>query len=258
MLKFLAKAVFDLIPPNLSMLQKASQRYIDRANGDNNSDSVTNGEWWLLKSILPRLRGGVVFDVGANVGEWTRHCLGVTPDLNVHMFEPSAFTFKKLRESEWPLTVSLNNYGLGERDEQLLLHIAGDGSGLNSIHQRNGVKYAETNASEAINIRTIDGYCKDNNINQIDFLKIDVEGHELAVLKGAGNLLKGGKIGLIQFEYGGCNLDSRVFLLDIWRLLESHGYIVGKLYPKGIFMFDKYEQQLETFKYANYVAMVKG
>ena len=49
----------------------------------------------------------------------------------MHLFEPSDFTFKKLQSCEWPKNVKLNNLGLGERKEQLLLNIAGEGAGMN-------------------------------------------------------------------------------------------------------------------------------
>ncbi len=202
----------------------------------------------------------MVFDVGANIGNWARYCLGVVPDLRMHLFEPSAFTFKKLQSREWPASVKLSNLGLGERKEQLILNIAGDGAGMNSIHKRHGVKgclMAAGTSTEIIQIQTLDVYCVDNGINHIDILKVDVEGHEMAVFKGASSMLSKQKINLIQFEYGGCNYDARVYLLDIWNLLESCGYAIGKIYPNRIEMIDKYQQHLETFKYANFIAKIK-
>jgi FkbM family methyltransferase len=181
----------------------------------------------------------------------------VVPDLRMHLFEPSAFTFKKIQSIEWSTAVNLNNFGLGERKEQLLLNIAGDGDGVNSIHQRQGVIGVEMKSTETIQIQTLDAYCEENGIVHIDFLKIDVEGHEIAVLKGASNMLSRQGIDLIQFEYGGCNLDARVYLLDIWNLLQSYGYVIGKIYPNSILMIDKYQQNLETFKYANFIAKIK-
>lgn len=259
MLKSLAKAIFRLVPAKSTTLLNAAQRYVDRFNGDNDSNPSTNGEEWLLHKELPVLRGkeGVVFDVGANIGNWSRYCLGVVPDLRMHLFEPSAYTFKKLQSSEWPIAVKLNNFGLGERKEQLLINIVGDGSGMNSIHQRHGAKHVEIEAgmsTEAIQIQTIDAYCAENGITHIHFLKIDVEGYEMAVLKGSSYMLSKQKIDLIQFEYGGCNLDARVYLLDIWNLLQSYGYAIGKISPNRVEMIGKYQQSLETFRYANFIA----
>lgn len=56
--KTMAKKAFGLIPPDNDLLLKFSQRYIDRHNGENNSDSATNGEECLLRQVLPSMREG--------------------------------------------------------------------------------------------------------------------------------------------------------------------------------------------------------
>ena len=63
------------------------------------------------------------------------------------------------------------------------------------------------NEIEEVNLMRFDNYWDENKY--IDFVKIDVEGHELEVLEGFGNLIKITK--LIQFEFGGCNIDTRTF-----------------------------------------------
>jgi hypothetical protein len=68
-------------------------------------------------------------------------------------------------------------------------------------------------------------------------------------------MLKNGSIRVIQFEYGGCNLDARVYLGDIWDFLEPHGFRFSKLYPEGPRQIEKYQQSLETFKYSNWIAI---
>ncbi len=58
MLKSFAKTIFRLIPQKSPTLLNAAQRYVDRFNGDNDSNSSTNGEEWLLNKELPKLRDG--------------------------------------------------------------------------------------------------------------------------------------------------------------------------------------------------------
>jgi hypothetical protein len=58
MLKSLAKTIFRLIPAKSPMLLIAAMRYVDRFNGDNDSNPSTNGEEWFLNKELPKLRGG--------------------------------------------------------------------------------------------------------------------------------------------------------------------------------------------------------
>lgn len=144
---------------------------------------------------------------------------------------------------------------MGETDETLTLHITGKSSGLNSLYARHGIGENKVVVTELVDIRTLDGYCRELRISKIDFMKVDVEGHELSVLKGARELLAAGNISMIQFEYGGCNLDSRIYLGDIWHFLSGYEYRIGKVYPNGIHYINEYKQQFETFKYSNWVAV---
>ena len=212
-----------------------------------------------LDCFAPRLvncrgGGGVIFDIGANIGEWAQYCLQISPQAELHLFEPSAYTYSRLEEKDWPQNVYINNFGLGEKYENLALHIFEDASGMNSLYARRGVGELEIVKTEEIEIRTVDGYCAEQGIQMIDFMKVDVEGHEFSVFKGAERMLAAGNIAMIQFEYGGCNLDARVYLGDIWELLQSHGYKLAKIHPNEQRHFQKYEQRLEVFKYSNWVA----
>lgn len=245
---------FDRIPPDNPLLFKIAQRYVDRHNGENNSNSTTNGEEKILKEILPKLARGVVFDVGANVGNWSDFALSVEPSLKLHLFEPSKVTYEQCKKKNWPRSIKISNIGLGECNETLQLNIVSAAGGMNSIHKRHGVDSAVATSIETIKISTLDDYCESNNITHIDFLKVDVEGHELAVFKGSRKMLEKGAIEMIQFEYGGCNLDARVYLLDIWLLLTQYGFKINKIYPDGPRHIKSYTQTLENFKYANYLA----
>ena len=252
--KSIAKAIFNMIPAESALLYRAAQRYVDRFNSDNNSVSTTNGEERLLRQVLPKLREGVVFDVGANVGEWSRTCIAVESSLSMHLFEPSKTTFGVLTETAWPTNIKLNNFGFGETNAFLELNIVEAASGLNSIYKRYGVKCAMAQSLELVEIRTLDDYCKENGVEHIDFLKVDVEGHELAVFNGMNRMLSQSRVDMIQFEYGGCALDARVHLADIWRYLESHGFAFFKIYPDRLVEMPTYNQGMETFKYSNWLA----
>jgi FkbM family methyltransferase len=252
----LGRMLFKLVPAYNDILYEFCVRYVDRFNGDNNSTQETNGEYFFLRNELPKLGdGGVVFDVGANIGDWASFALGLNSKLNLHCFEPSKATYVKLAQKEWPSNVSINNIGLGEVEGVMELNVVGDGSGLNSLYLRRGIDCAVAVKKEIINITTIDDYCEKNAIQGIDLIKIDVEGHELAVFQGMRHMLTQERVRIIQFEYGGCNLDSKVHLGDIWYFLEHYAFNFYKLYPDGLHRIKKYQQGLETFKYSNWVAI---
>jgi hypothetical protein len=82
---------------------------------------------------------------------------------------------------------------------------------------------------------------------------LDVEGHELEVLRGSTEMLSQGRIGTVQLEYGGCNIDARVLLKDIFAFMEPFGYAAHKILPAGLKFVRRYDQRLENFQYQNWV-----
>lgn len=257
MLKKFAASLFKLIPADSTLLYKIATRYVDRFNGDNNSNFYTNGEARMLRNALRSCEKGgkvVIFDIGSNIGEWAQYCLQICPSAELHLFEPSPSTYSQLKQKKWPLTSCLNNFGFGEKSGIFDLHVCKESSALNSLYARRGIHNLRNAHTEKVEIHLLDDYCSAQNITKNHFMKVDVEGHELSVFEGADKMLAAGNINNIQFEYGGCNLDSRVHLGDIWEVLSSHGYKLSKIHPKGLKYFEKYNQELEVFKYSNWVA----
>jgi len=93
------------------------------------------------------------------------------------------------------------------------------------------LKDVEMQSVVAIDIQTLSSSCEENNITHINLLKVDFEEHELAIFKGAQKMLREKRIGCIQFEYGGCNLDASAYLLDLWNYLKPFGFTFYKIYP---------------------------
>lgn len=236
------------------------RRHVDRVNGDNNSDMRTNGESRLLLGVLPRCR--VVFDVGANVGDWTAIALGINRELEVHCFEPSPATFSRLSTRPFPGKVVLNNIGLGSARGAGELLVFGDGSGMNSLYRREGLEAGwgvkPQERREKVTLDTIDGYCRDRSVERVDYLKVDVEGHELEVFKGARAMLETGRIGQVQFEYGGTYIDSRILLKDVFEFFQGLPYSLCKVHPRSLVGVGRYDSRLENFQYQNWVAVRKG
>ena len=108
-----------------------------------------------------------------------------------------------------------NNFGLSDYQSETKLFTVKKSSGLASLYIDEGNNF---DGAELISLKTLDDYCEENAVKTIHFLKIDVEGHELSVLKGAMNMLSGNKISVIQFEFGARNLSSRTYFHDFYHI----------------------------------------
>ena len=108
-------------------------------------------------------------------------------------------------------------------------------------------------AQEEIKIKTIDSYCDEHAIKTINLLKLDIEGHELDALKGAKRMLSSGAIDFIQFEFGGCNIDSRTYFQDFYYLLKDD-FRFFRILKDGLFPIKSYKEEYEVFITTNFLA----
>lgn len=250
--RFSLGRIVNLLPQN-SVLYRFCRRYVEYCNGENNSDMLRNGELRWLRMVLPECQ--TVFDVGANVGDWSAMALDSNPTCKVHCFEPSTATYQTLsRRFIGNKQVILNHIGLSATSGRMSLHRFGAESGVNSLYIREGLDIQQTD-SEEVGLETLDAYCQRADVDQIDLLKLDVEGHELAVLQGATQMLTKGKIRRIQFEYGGTYIDARILLKDMFEMSTQYHYRMHKIFPHELRLIERYEQRLENFQYQNWVAL---
>lgn len=224
------------------------------------SDYTHNGEARLVHDIRQMIASpsAVLFDVGANQGVFVRHLIEAWQGMSyeLYAFEPSKKTFDILRNQVNDLPfVHLVNKGLGEEPGFVELFSDKEGSGLASVYPRDlSYHKIDFSAHETIELTTLDLFCQQQNIQRIDFLKLDVEGHELAVLKGARRMFDEGRIGIIQFEFGGCNIDSRTFFRDYFNLFKKD-YTLYRVVTDGLEPIKAYSEKLEVFLSANYLAV---
>jgi FkbM family methyltransferase len=227
-----------------------------------------SGEEWVLENVVaPACRGAetpVVFDVGANVGDYSRLVRRHLPAALVYAFEPSAAVHRRLAEnlasSEGAERFRPFNLGLSDEEKTVELYsytVEGQEQSLiSSIDRRlpTQVLQVEVSASERVRVRTLDGFCEEERVGRIDFLKLDVEGHELAVLRGARRMLEAGAVSIIQFEFGPANIYSRTYFYDFWSLLSGH-FDLYRIIPRGIVPIAYYGEHREVFLTTNYLAV---
>ena len=217
-----------------------------------------DGEEYVMNFIRDNSIGGAIIDAGANVGEYTERLLKYFDEKSIYSFEPLSSTFRTLKCNLGESRAKLINMALGEKDEMGIIYYDKDDSTLSSLYQRDLRQYnTELTKTEEIQITSLDSFCEKEGINHISFLKMDVEGNEIRLLKGASNLLNNLAIDFIQFEFGGANVDSRTFFRDFWEMLHDR-YEFNYIMRDGFIPIKQYTEQLEQFSMANYFLISKG
>lgn len=227
------------------------------------SDVESSGELYVMRYVARQLKSvhrPVIFDVGANVGKWTLAASNIFPTGSFfHCFEPSAVTCKiLLKNIEGKCEYQVHCSGLGDC-ESILSLFRPEQSSVASLYQRVGYNelYSETTIKESVSIKRLDAICKELKLEHIDFIKFDIEGHELAALRGCTDMLNKGAIAFVQFEFGGCNIESRTFFRDFWDMLSSN-YRIFRVLPLGLYEVKQYGEWMEQFTTTNFLAVYKG
>lgn len=216
-----------------------------------------SGEYFFIKAIVRNYRAPVVFDVGSHVGEYAKRCLECNKNSIVHCFEPSSYHFEKLSANLSGCGgVFLNNFGLSVKDESLTLYKNSEVSGMASLYQRD-LSHVDIklDKEEVCEFKAPINYLAEKDITTINLLKIDVEGHEFAVLRAFEDLFRKQQIDHCQFEFGHTSIENRLFFKDYYEFFREHGYRLFILAPNGF--LDEvvvYEEFLENHLMANYVA----
>jgi FkbM family methyltransferase len=242
--------------PRDQALFDACRSYAGRFAGENDPDAYSNGEYRVLRTVMPESR--VVFDVGAHVGGWCEAALAINPALEIHAFEPARDSFAVLTAKRLA-QVKATNVGLGAAAEERELFSFGADTQLRSLYRREGLeddyKLETPAAGEPVALITLDDYCAAHGVERIDYLKIDTEGHDLQVLRGARGMLGRRAVRIIQFEYGQANIESRDLLKDFFAFFRDYAYNLHKVHADGYSLHPRYNARLDNFQYQNWLAV---
>ena len=201
----------------------------------------------------------IAVDVGANIGQFAMAAAGRLKPVHIHSFEPSRRTFESLqaaiRDAGMQAVIEPHQFALSDREEQAVLYSSQHGAAIASLYDLHNPPVAfKPEFSETVTTTTLDTFCANRGIERIDYLKIDVEGHELSVLRGASRMLSERRIRFIQFEFGEANIDSRTFMRDFFELL-SPDFEFHRIVSNGLRKVPAYHANLEVFATINYLAV---
>lgn len=220
--------------------------FFDKCFDKHTFDELNNIDHDIFQSVInhfkeySEIKDPVFFDVGCNAGSFIKVLQShYNNHNNIHCFEPHP----KLSNSvikKYPY-VKMNEICLTDNIGNIDIHIPIWSVGLSSIIDRPIFDKLKNEGQETIkyNVKTntIDNYCHENNIEFIDFIKIDVEGAEKLVLDGGINMLKNNKIKMGLFEIGETLTDANTSATAICNILESCNYKVMKNIPNNYLFY---------------------
>jgi len=187
-----------------------------------------------IKHRLPQFRADIIFDIGANVGQSTRKYLLWFSVAQIFCFEPIELTFNKLQEN---LREHSNVYcfklALGGSNSRgdMVLHGPSERSFL--VRTPEELSQYSQEKLEKVEIQTLDDFCKNSDIKNISYLKIDTEGNDLEVLKGAQGLLSEQRIDIVEVEAGMNPENTRhVPFAELTKYLEQRNYFLFGIYEQ--------------------------
>ncbi len=233
------------------------ERWAARMQGKGFGATSISDEVGLAASLLgptPRL----AMDIGGNVGHYAAELRARFPELEIHVFEPAAANIRKLadRFGQDP-RVHVVPRAVSDRPGEATLHSNAAGSGLASLARRRLDHFGiDFDVRESVHTIGFEEYWKDALQGRtIDLVKMDIEGFELPALRGFGAAID--HVRVIQFEFGGCNIDSRTYFQDFWYFFKESGaqFRLYRVTPLGLQEIPRYAESDEFFMTTNYLVV---
>jgi FkbM family methyltransferase len=148
----------------------------------------------LLDALVATCRPNVIFDVGAHVGTWTLLSKSILPEATIHAFEPLPHHVDELERNIATLSgVYVHKIGLGSHRHVAEMRITNrsDASSILELTAHAEVTYGLSEVKLlAIQVETIDGLIEKGAAPLPDLIKLDVQGFEIEVLRGAQYALR--------------------------------------------------------------------
>ena len=184
----------------------------------------------IIKNLFSADAVITIFDVGAHIGQSATYYKSTFKNSNIYSFEPFHNSFEILKRLN---LINFKPYNLGLSDKKgVESFCSNEGSATNSLlslslsakETWNGNKWLSQVERVDCEFTTLDDFCDENNVEFIDFMKIDVQGAEFRVLKGANRALNEKRIGVIQLE---------IILGNTYTGQKTPGYYIGLLEHYG-------------------------
>lgn len=180
-----------------------------------------------LRKCSPR----IIIDAGGNVGQTCLYLQKWFPNARIYSLEPVRSTFESLqRNTASHPNILCRNVALGEMHGTQVIRLMRE-SGLNTLTTEPALETEASGTTEEIRLTTLPQFCQEEGIDRIDILKMDVQGYEIPILRGAETMLD--RVGAIYSEV---SLQEKRADMTPWGTIHDY------LRCRGFFYCGLYEQ----------------
>ena len=193
-------------------------------------------------------------DVGASVGEYTEQLIKFPNVACGYLFEPQIDCVETLQNKfSNHKDINIVNLALGAATGAARLFADKRGSKMASLTKLDLTHFnVDFLASEVCQVQTLDNWCASVGVTP-NFIKIDVEGHELDVLRGGCQILP--KVKMIQFEFGRANIDTKTTFKELWNFMYEIDFCIFRIGHTRLVPIREYSEKLENYSISNYLAL---
>jgi FkbM family methyltransferase len=180
-------------------------------------------------------RAGIIFDVGANFGQSISTYKNLFPESHIYSFEPDKSAFEKaVMVAAQYNDVVVNNIALADYIGESLFYEYERSDMSSRLKPAAGqLGWSELRRESKVRTTTVDAFCRERTIEVIDFLKIDTQGTDDAVLRGAEGMLRDGRIKLVRSELTFMKLYQGQFdPLESIGWMQKRGYQIVSFYDQ--------------------------
>lgn len=228
------------------------------SRGEHLNRIESNGETNLVRMLLAVAGAGDrtfrAWDVGGNLGEYTHMVIEQAQrarrPYGVEIFEPAPAAIAALQERfRGDQRVRVHAMALSNIKGAMQFEVQGATAGTNTLEPTG---LAGSSLIE-VQVETAENFAEGAKGDEIDLIKIDAEGHDLQVIRGARGLLDRRAVKAIQFEYNFRWLFGKHLLKEAFEIAAETGYRLGIVQPRQIMFFESWQAENERFFEANYV-----
>jgi FkbM family methyltransferase len=181
--------------------------------------------WLDLRTLFTNRPPSVILDVGANLGQTSLKLADMFPGARIWAFEPNPSTLEKLRAAvlNQPAITPVG-LALGATKTTAQLQITGSSVNASLLPYEKPSGNDTVTGEARVEVITLDDFAEKNDIETIDLLKVDAQGYDLEVLRGAEGLLRAGRIRALVVEVNFVQMYSgQAWFHEIYEFVHRHG-----------------------------------